>query len=86
MLSFWPPNTSCIRSLEKLGNMRTAGSINLLDSIHNPTRIIGTRKVSFRIPEERLGTRQIVGLLHGQSENNLVHWSWYFMVIIYHLC
>lgn len=86
MLSFWPPNTSCIRSLEKLGNMRTAGSINLLDSIHNPTRIIGTRKVSFRIPEECLGTRQIVGLLHGQSENNLVHWSWYFMVIIYHLC
>lgn len=38
------------------GTCVTAGSVLLLDSIHNQARIMGTRKVTFSFPMERLGT------------------------------
>lgn len=58
-----------------LGMQYTAGMCVtagvLFDFIHNPARIIGMRKVTFRVPMGCLGMGQIVGMLRVGNENVL---------------
>lgn len=59
--------------MRKHDNVCYCVSVILFEFTHNPARTIGTQKVTFRVSMERLGTRQIVCILHIRTENRLVH-------------